>query len=92
VNGLAGSIELYLGEDVIASTGKECPVQWRGFSEGMGAYQGEVMHKSALQDAFWERAARSRSDPQVRATANWSGLDAIWQLIFHAFDNVPWER
>jgi hypothetical protein len=92
VNGLAGSIELYLGEDVIASTGKECPVQWRGFSEGMGAYQGEVMHKSALQDAFWERAARSRSDPQVRAAADWSGLDAIWQLIFHAFDNVPWER
>ena len=91
VNGLAGSIELYLGADVIASTGKECPVQWRGFSEGMGAYQGEVMHKGALQEAFWQRATRSKTDSRVRAETDWSGLDAIWQAIVHAFDDVPWE-
>ena len=91
VNGLAGSIELYLGGDVIASTGRECLVQWRGYSEGMGAYQGEVMHKGALQDAFWERAARSRVDPRVLSETDWSGLDAIWRAIFHAFDDIPWE-
>jgi hypothetical protein len=89
VNGLAGSIELYLGEDVIASTGLECPVQWRGFSEGMGDYQGEVMHKGALQAAFWKRASRCRTDPLIIADTDWSGLDAIWQAVFHAFDNVP---
>ena len=91
VNGLAGSIELYLGEDVIASTGMECPVQWRGFSEGMGAYQGEVMHKGALQDAFWQRAARCRTDPRLVVETDWSGLDAIWLAIVHVFDDVPWE-
>lgn len=91
VNGLAGSIELYLGEDVIVSTGLECPVQWRGFSEGMGDYQGEVMHKGALQAAFWKRASRCRTDPRVVVEADWSGLDAIWQAVFHAFDDVSWE-
>lgn len=89
VNGLAGSIELYLGEDVIVSTGLECPVQWRGFSEAMGEYQGEVMHKGALQNAFWKRAARCRIDLRQVAETDWSGLNAIWQAVFHAFDNVP---
>jgi len=89
VNGLAGSIELYLGEDVIASIGMECPVQWRGYSEGIGAYQGEVMHKGALQDAFWKRSARLRIEPRLRAGTDWSGLDAIWQAIVHAFDDLP---
>lgn len=91
VNRLAGSIELYLGEDVIASTGLECPVQWRGFSEGMGDYQGEVMNKGALQNAFWKRVSRCRTDPQLVAETDWTGLDAIWQAAFHAFDDVPWE-
>jgi hypothetical protein len=88
VNGLAGSIELYLGKDVIVSTGLECPVQWRGFSEAMGDYQGEVMHKGALQSAFWKRATRCKADPRQVAVTDWSGLKAIWQAVFHAFDNV----
>jgi hypothetical protein len=91
VNGLAGSIELYLGTDVILGTGLECPVQWRGLSEALGAYQGEVMHKAALQRTFWKRASSCRTDPRQVAETDWSGLNAIWQAVFHAFDEVPWQ-
>lgn len=41
VNGLAGSIELYLGVDVLTrSDGTLSPVQWRSYSAGVKAYQG----------------------------------------------------
>lgn len=87
VNGLAASIELYLGEDVLGG-GKDtlAPVQWKGYSEVLKQYQGEVMGKSYLLAMFHDKAARCRADPkEVRAT-DWSGLDAILRVIFCAFE------
>jgi HEPN/Toprim N-terminal domain 1 len=83
VNGLAGSIELYLGRDVLSS---DHPVQWRGFSEAMRVYQGEVMHKTSLQEKFWNKAERCRSNPELMKYADWLELDLIWKSIFVAFD------
>lgn len=41
VNGLAGSIEIYLGRDVLTGAdGMLSPVQWRSYAEGVKAYQG----------------------------------------------------
>ena len=46
VNGLAGSIELYLGRDVLTGQdGNLRPVQWTSFVAGMGRYHGEVTAK-----------------------------------------------
>ena len=83
VNGLAGSIELYLGNDVLSS---EHPVQWKGFVESKRAYQGEVMHKSSLQRKFWEKAERCKESSELMKRADWQGLDQIWRAIFAAFD------
>jgi hypothetical protein len=83
VNELAGSIELYFGDDVL---GTDHPVQWRGFSEAMNAYQGEVMHKASLQQRFWEKAERCRSNPNFVKSTDWKGLDGIWKAVFSAFD------
>jgi hypothetical protein len=53
VNGLAGSIELYLGEDVLREThGSLVPVQWKGYNGTLKQYQGEVLQKAKLQLAF----------------------------------------
>jgi hypothetical protein len=82
VNGLAGSIELYLGSDI---TGPEHPVQWRGFSEAMQVYQGEVMHKGALQEKFRKKSKSYQSNPELMQDADWSGLDLICRSIFAAF-------
>jgi HEPN/Toprim N-terminal domain 1 len=79
VNGLAGSIELYLGEDVLRdSAGALAPVQWRSYIEGVKAYQGEVMHKVTLQKRFEDKVRRARADDgSAIAGQDWSGLEAI---------------
>ena len=83
VNGLAGSIELYLGNDVLRS---DHPVQWKGFSESVGAYQGEVMHKASVHEKFQEKVERCKANPELMGCADWMGLDRIWKSIFAAFD------
>lgn len=78
VNGLAGSIELYLGTDVLAgSDGKLSPVQWRSYSEGMKAYQGEVMHKTDIQRRFREKVRAAEANPKLVSDQDWTGLDTI---------------
>jgi HEPN/Toprim N-terminal domain 1 len=87
VNGLAGSIELYLGEDVLRE-GQDAltPVQWKGYSETLKQYQGEVMRKTKLHSMFNEKVARCKVDPDALKATDWSGLSAILQEIFRAFE------
>jgi len=87
VNGLAGGIELYFGEDILRDEqGNLTPVQWRGYSEAMKKYQGEVTQKTKLLTAFNARVARCRQDSDALKTTDWSGIDGILQTIFRAFD------
>lgn len=87
VNGLAASIELYLGEDLLLNGGRELtPVQWKGYSQTLGQYQGEVLKKNTLHEAFQRRVAACRADPGLLKATDWSGLSAILQMIFRAFD------
>jgi HEPN/Toprim N-terminal domain 1 len=53
VNGLAGSVELYLGRDVLAQAdGSLRPIQWTSHMPGVRRYQGKVTGKDAVHDAF----------------------------------------
>ena len=89
VNGLAASIELYFGNDVLSDgQGGMIPVRWKGYSDALRQYQGEVGHKGRLLERFNEKVARTRIDPSSFDRAAWSGLDAILQTIFHAFDDA----
>ena len=48
VNGLAGSIEMYLGRDILTlPDGTLRPVQWRTYIPGARQYQGEITGKQA---------------------------------------------
>lgn len=87
VNGLAGSIELYLGKDVLLnSAGALIPVQWKGYSEVLRQYQGEVMQKSGIRSAFDAKLERCRRDPNALIAADWLGLRNILESVFCAFD------
>jgi hypothetical protein len=87
VNGLAASIELYLGQDVLTDDGEEnFPVQWKGYIEGVGKYQGEVMHKSTIHRKFQSKLEKSKLSNDFIQNGDWTGLRAIWNVIFHAFD------
>lgn len=82
VNGIAGSIELYLGEETLRSpSGEFYPVQWTGFDRALSKYQGEVVGKPEIQQRFRE-LLRSRRDPNDPV---WGGLKQIFKMLFSAF-------
>lgn len=86
VNGLAASIELYFGSDVLhRPDGSLIPVQWKGYVEAVASYQGEVLGKTQLQAAFLDKLAKVESDPAEQERQDWSGIDAILRAIFGAF-------
>lgn len=86
VNGLAGSVELYLGLDVLRQDdGNLMPVQWRGYETGLGQYQGEVVNKARLQEGFSQKLAECRKNPDAIARFDWDGMRAIIDVIRTAF-------
>ena len=87
INGLAASIELYLGEDVLcADKNTLTPIQWKGYNSMLKQYQGEIVQKRKLHDAFRKKLKCCKADPQLLQDTDWSGLSAILQKIFQAFD------
>ena len=88
VNGLAASIELYFGSDVLSRPdGSLTPVQWKGYVQSLESYQGEVIGKKELQTAFANKLSNAHSDPAGLAKQDWTGIDAILQAIFRAFND-----
>lgn len=86
VNGLAGGIELYLGEDILRDDdGNLTPVQWKGYDAGLGQYQGEILNKIDLQVKFEQKIKDCEADPTQVARYDWTGLKAIIDLMRSAF-------
>jgi hypothetical protein len=86
VNGIAGSLELYFGIDVLTdATGQLSPVQWTGFDTSLNQYQGEVISKAALQEKFAERVARCEADRSILSITDWTGIRAVLEQVFVAF-------
>ncbi len=87
INGLAGSIEMYLGEDVLSDeNGKLTPVQWKGFNQTLQRYQGEVLQKLEIQERFDAKLKRCKDDRAIFESVDWSGLRAILDSVFRAFE------
>jgi hypothetical protein len=86
VNGLAGSIELYLGEDLLFD-GDRCihPVQWRSYIPGMRKYQGEVIGKDQIQEEFQRKLKAAGLDRTRMEAQDWNGVRAILDCIIAAF-------
>ena len=87
INGLAASIELYFGEDVLClEQDTLTPIQWKGYNSTLNQYQGKVLQKKRLHAAFQKKLKRCKADPQALQDTDWSGLSAILQEIFQAFE------
>ncbi len=86
VNGLAGSLELYLGNDVLKSDkGGFFPVQWKGYDQGTSAYQGVILDKQKALDRFWGKLAHCETHPDQIANYDWEGIKAIIDTMRRAF-------
>ena len=86
VNGLAGSIEMYLGRDILTlQDGTLCPVQWHTYISGARQYQGEITGKQALHNAYSAKLRAAETNPSSIAEQDWSGIQAIFDVVLQAF-------
>lgn len=83
INGLAASIELYLGRDVLmAEDGSLRPVQWKAFILEMNNYQGVVTGKREIQESFRAKVSIAKRSPETIKDQDWKGLSLILGGIF----------
>lgn len=88
VNGKAGSLEMYLGRDVLTQDHALTPVQWTGYKEGQKQYQGAISaaEKKRVQEAFRRKVKTALDDPTERGRQDWTGIEAIVDVILNAFE------
>lgn len=88
VNGLAGSIELYLGRDILQNPDSSLmPVQWKGFDSKLNKYQGEIINKFDLQSKFKQKLSVCESEPLRIPEFDWTGIRSILNEIRTAFSD-----
>jgi len=87
VNGLACSLELYFGLDVLQDVnGSLYPIQWKGYIDGVKQYQGEVMEKKMLHARYAEKLEKCLADPKQINNYDWSGMRLILDRLRSAFN------
>lgn len=93
VNGIAASIELYLGEDVLLDDkGRLTPVQWSAYEASLRQYQGEVLFKDRIQERFKKRLDECKREQEVINKTDWAGIRAILLELFIAFHDIDAEE
>jgi hypothetical protein len=81
INGLASSIELFLGRDVLTEHGSLSPVQWISYDPKLKQYYGEVINKSSIQKRFKTKVTRAIKEKRL-CDAEWAELKVLWNSIF----------
>lgn len=85
VNGRACGIELYCGPKALsAGDGSPCPVQWKGYMDGMKRYQGEPSDKDGIQERFLSALKPSvnpKTDPEFEDM----------RLVLKALTEIHWD-
>jgi hypothetical protein len=89
VNGLAGSIELYLGRDVLEDENRDLtPVQWTGYNKGLNRYQGEILNKQELLSKFDKKVKTCESNPSRISSFDWEGIHNVLRVLRCAFHDM----
>ncbi|MFA5831436.1 MAG: HEPN/Toprim-associated domain-containing protein [Candidatus Paceibacterota bacterium] len=87
INGLACSIELYLGSDVLKKGGEIMPIKWGGFDDLTKKYQGEISNKTEVQKNFQKKINECTKNPSLLLTTDWNELKIVWNEIFKVFES-----
>jgi hypothetical protein len=86
VNGLAASIELYLGEDVVRDEGGDLiPIQWKSYDPSLKRYQGEITDKKGCWKRFSEKLAQEGDSRGSREGPEWRDLLLVANTLCTAF-------
>lgn len=77
INGLAVSIELFFGDDIIKNNGEFYPIQWTNYVEKLDKYQGSIINKSEIIVKMEEKL----KNPDLK-NQDWGKLIFLWETIF----------
>jgi hypothetical protein len=92
VNGLACSIEIYFGIDILTNTkGELMPIQWMGYNKVLEQYNGEILNKREIQEKYRTLLDKVETGQIETNKCDWSGMIEIIKTIFSAF-TVPIEK
>lgn len=92
ITGMACSLELYLGRDLLETPeGQLRPVEWRALSRKLGRYQGEIVDKAAIQEAFMRKAEAALRDRSLIKHQDWSGLECLLRSLLDMLANSSGE-
>lgn len=86
INGLACSIEIYFGIDVLSNAQGELePIQWMGYNKTLQQYNGEIIAKREIQEKYRTLLDKVETGQMGIDECDWSGMKEIFQSIFSAF-------
>lgn len=86
VNGLAGSIEMYLGIDCLTEDNELIPIHWKGYDDSVKQYQGVILEKNDVQERFKQKV-KSFDRNNFRET-DWKELKSIIELLNNTWQNT----
>lgn len=88
INGKACSLEIYFGKNVLCdSRGNLTPIQWAGFNNVLGQYNGEIINKKEIQEKY-RKLLDDVEGGQIKVDdSDWSGMRTVFETIFSAFNN-----
>ena len=91
VNGKAGSLEMYLGRDLLTVNGELVPVQWMGYVEGQKNYQGAISatEKKRVQREFLGFPSY-RGDIAYKEEWRWSHAGSSMRISGRARSGWSW--
>lgn len=85
INGLACSIELFLGRDVLTTDGRLRPVQWAGYNNKLRQYQGEIVSKDEIHKRYWAKVGACQSRKRRVKDSDWGEMRILLRSLFSAF-------
>lgn len=88
VNGMAGSIEMYLGHNALFDNEKQSyfPIQWKGYESGLSQYQGEIIEKKSVQKKFYKILEECEKDTTKIKNFDFKDINTVLQNLFIMFE------
>lgn len=82
INGLAGSIEMYLGQNALTNEAGDIEkIQWTGYMENIKQYQGSLINKASVQKRF-----NNLTDDSIKKS---SDLEIVCDHIIAELGEIP---
>ncbi|MFI5117982.1 MAG: HEPN/Toprim-associated domain-containing protein [Terriglobales bacterium] len=85
INGLACSLELYFGVDVLRSEGGMTPIQWTGYNRALNRYQGEILDKDRLIEGYRRKLDDCEADTSRIDSMDFGTMRLLLREVFAVF-------